>query len=76
VKGNLTAAGVLIALFLLWEAAVRAFKVKPVVLPAPSAVFAELCAGRTTGLTLNARTAASHRRKSAKIGRASCRERV
>ena len=41
-KGNLTAAGVLIALFLLWEAAVRGFKVKAVVLPAPSAVFAEL----------------------------------
>jgi NitT/TauT family transport system permease protein len=42
VKGNFTAAGVLIGLFLVWEAAVRAFKVKPVVLPPPSAVLAEL----------------------------------
>jgi len=44
VRGHLTAAGVLIALFVLWEAAVRAFKVKPIVLPPPSAVFAELAA--------------------------------
>ena len=43
-RGHLTAAGVLIALFVLWEAAVRAFKVKPIVLPPPSAVFAELAA--------------------------------
>jgi NitT/TauT family transport system permease protein len=41
-RGNLTAAGVLIAVFLLWEAGVRAFKVKPIILPAPSAVVADL----------------------------------
>ena len=41
-RGNFTAAGVLIGFFLLWEAAVRGFNVKPVVLPPPSAVFAEL----------------------------------
>jgi NitT/TauT family transport system permease protein len=41
-RGNLTAAAVLVALFLLWEAGVRAFKVKPIVLPPPSAVFADL----------------------------------
>ncbi|HUQ76040.1 MAG TPA: ABC transporter permease [Burkholderiales bacterium] len=40
-RGNLTAAGVLVALFLLWEAAVRAFHVKPIVLPPPSAIFVE-----------------------------------
>jgi NitT/TauT family transport system permease protein len=33
---------VLIAVFLLWEAGVRAFKVKPIVLPPPSAVLADL----------------------------------
>jgi NitT/TauT family transport system permease protein len=32
---------VLVALFLLWEAGVRAFHVKPIVLPPPSAIFAE-----------------------------------
>jgi NitT/TauT family transport system permease protein len=42
VRGNLTAGGVLIGVFLLWEAGVRALKVKPVVLPPPSAVLAEL----------------------------------
>jgi NitT/TauT family transport system permease protein len=42
VKGNLAAAAVLLAVFLLWEAGVRAFKVKPIILPAPSAVFADL----------------------------------
>ena len=41
-KGNLAAAAVLLAVFLLWEAGVRAFKVKPIILPAPSAVFADL----------------------------------
>lgn len=40
-RGNFTAAGVLVALFLFWEAAVRAFHVKPIVLPPPSAIFAE-----------------------------------
>jgi NitT/TauT family transport system permease protein len=42
VKGNVTAVAVLVGVFLLWEAGVRAFKVKPVILPAPSAVLAEL----------------------------------
>lgn len=41
-KGALTALGVLVALFLGWEVAVRAFAVKPIILPAPSAVFVEL----------------------------------
>ena len=41
-KGNVTAVAVLVGVFLLWEAGVRAFKVKPVILPAPSAVLAEL----------------------------------
>jgi len=36
------ALGVLVALFALWEVAVRALAVKPVILPPPSAVFAEL----------------------------------
>ena len=40
-RGNLTAAGVLVALFVLWEAAVRALHVKPIVLPPPSAIFLE-----------------------------------
>ena len=40
-RGNLTAAGVLVATFLLWEAAVRALHVKPIVLPPPSAIFLE-----------------------------------
>jgi NitT/TauT family transport system permease protein len=44
VRGNLTAAGVLIAVFVLWEAAVRGFQVKPIILPPPSAVFADLLA--------------------------------
>jgi NitT/TauT family transport system permease protein len=42
VKGNLTALAVLAGVFLLWEAGVRAFQVKPVILPPPSAVFADL----------------------------------
>ena len=41
-KGNLTAVAVLIAVFLLWELGVRAFHVKPVILPPPSAVLADL----------------------------------
>ncbi len=41
-KGALTALGVLVALFVGWELAVRVFSVKPIILPAPSAVFAEL----------------------------------
>ena len=41
-KGNVTAVAVLVGVFLLWEAGVRAFKVKPVILPAPSGVLAEL----------------------------------
>jgi len=36
------ALGVLVALFALWEVAVRALAVKPVILPPPSAVFTEL----------------------------------
>lgn len=36
------AAAVLVALFVLWEAGVRAFKVKPIILPPPSAVFSDL----------------------------------
>jgi len=36
------ALGVLVALFALWEVAVRALAVKPVILPPPSAVFVEL----------------------------------
>jgi NitT/TauT family transport system permease protein len=42
VKGAAIALGVLAALFLIWEVAVRALAVKPVILPPPSAVFAEL----------------------------------
>jgi len=42
VKGNLTALAVLAGVFFLWEAAVRAFQVKPIILPPPSAVFADL----------------------------------
>jgi NitT/TauT family transport system permease protein len=42
VKGTLTALGVLVAVFLAWELAVRAFAIKPIILPPPSAVFAEL----------------------------------
>ena len=41
-KGAAMALGVLVALFALWEVAVRALAVKPVILPPPSAVFAEL----------------------------------
>lgn len=41
-RGASTALGVLIALFVGWEVAVRAFAVKPIILPAPSAIFAEL----------------------------------
>jgi NitT/TauT family transport system permease protein len=41
-KGAATALGVLVALFALWEVTVRALAVKPVILPPPSAVFAEL----------------------------------
>ena len=41
-KGTLTALGVLVAVFLAWELAVRAFAIKPIILPPPSAVFAEL----------------------------------
>lgn len=41
-KGTLTALAVLVAVFAGWEIAVRAFAVKPIILPAPSAVFAEL----------------------------------
>lgn len=41
-KGNLTALGVLVGVFLLWEAGVRAFRVKPIILPPPSAVLADL----------------------------------
>jgi NitT/TauT family transport system permease protein len=43
-RGNLTAAAVLVAVFLLWEAGVRAFGVKPIVLPPPSAVLADFFA--------------------------------
>jgi len=42
VKGAAMALGVLVALFALWEVAVRALAVKPVILPPPSAVFTEL----------------------------------
>lgn len=42
IRGNVMAAVVLVALFTLWEGAVRAFHVKPIVLPPPSAVFADL----------------------------------
>jgi NitT/TauT family transport system permease protein len=42
VKGAAMALGVLAALFVIWEVAVRALAVKPVILPPPSAVFAEL----------------------------------
>ena len=41
-KGNVTAVAAIVAVFLLWEAGVRAFKVKPVILPPPSAVLADL----------------------------------
>ena len=41
-KGNVTAIAAIVAVFLLWEAGVRAFKVKPVILPPPSAVLADL----------------------------------
>jgi NitT/TauT family transport system permease protein len=40
-RGNLTAIAVLVGVFALWELAVRAFKVKPIILPPPSAVFAD-----------------------------------
>ncbi|TAK81614.1 MAG: ABC transporter permease [Betaproteobacteria bacterium] len=39
--GGAMAAGVLVAAFAAWEIGVRAFRVKPIVLPPPSAVFAE-----------------------------------
>jgi NitT/TauT family transport system permease protein len=42
VKGNLTAIAVFVAFFVLWEAGVRVFHVKPVILPPPSAVLADL----------------------------------
>jgi NitT/TauT family transport system permease protein len=42
VKGNVTAIAAIIGVFLLWEAGVRAFKVKTVILPPPSAVLADL----------------------------------
>jgi len=42
VKGAAMALGVLVALFAIWEVAVRALAVKPVILPPPSAIFAEL----------------------------------
>ena len=41
-KGTLTALAVLIAVFAAWELAVRALAVKPIILPPPSAVLAEL----------------------------------
>lgn len=41
-KGNLTALAVLAGVFFLWEVGVRAFQVKPIILPPPSAVFADL----------------------------------
>ena len=41
-KGAAMALGVLAALFAVWEVAVRALAVKPVILPPPSAVFTEL----------------------------------
>jgi len=41
-RGNVIALAVLVGVFLLWEAAVRALQVKPIILPPPSAVFAEL----------------------------------
>ncbi len=41
-KGNLTALAVLAGVFFLWEAGVRALQVKPIILPPPSAVFADL----------------------------------
>lgn len=41
-KGTLTAVTVLVAVFVGWELAVRAFAIKPIILPPPSAVFAEL----------------------------------
>jgi len=44
VRGNVTAAALLVAIFVAWEAGVRAFKVKPIILPPPSAVFADLLA--------------------------------
>lgn len=43
-RGNAFAIAVLVGVFLLWEAGVRAFKVKPIILPPPSAVFADLFA--------------------------------
>ena len=43
-KGNATALAVLIAVFLAWEIGVRALHVKPVILPPPSAVLADLAA--------------------------------
>jgi len=42
VKGAAMALGVLVALFAIWEVAVRALAVKPVILPPPSAIFTEL----------------------------------
>jgi NitT/TauT family transport system permease protein len=41
VKGNAMAIVVLLALFLMWEAAVRVLAVKPVILPPPSAIWVE-----------------------------------
>ena len=41
-KGAAMALGVLVALFAIWEVAVRALAVKPVILPPPSAIFTEL----------------------------------
>jgi NitT/TauT family transport system permease protein len=43
-KGGLTAAAVLAVLLAAWEAAVRIFQVKQVILPAPSAIWAEFAA--------------------------------
>jgi NitT/TauT family transport system permease protein len=41
-QGGAMAAGVLVASFVLWEVLVRALAVKPIVLPPPSLVFADL----------------------------------
>lgn len=43
-RGSAFAVAVVVAAFLLWEAGVRGFKVKPIILPPPSAVFADLLA--------------------------------
>lgn len=40
--GGITAALVLAAVFVMWELGVRAFNVKPIILPPPSVVFTEL----------------------------------